>query len=189
MNFNPGKCSVLTITRKKTLVSTEYSMLDTKLKYYDHHPYLGMEIAQDMDWEENTLRLWSPRPTGSWTSSAEIYLAVLERPITPWSDQSGNMRVWYGNHIDILEKVQHKAARFVCSDYSRYFSVSGMMSMLDWRSLQERRFISRLGIFLPGTSPSDAMYHPTIHPDDANQNKDLSWPLSICHLRSTWTQV
>ena len=44
---------MLTITRKKTLVTTEYSMLDTKLKYYDHHPYLGVEIAQDLDWEEH----------------------------------------------------------------------------------------------------------------------------------------
>ena len=53
MNFNPEKCSVLTITRKKNPVNAEYSIVGTKLKHYDHHPYLGVEIAQDLDCGEH----------------------------------------------------------------------------------------------------------------------------------------
>ena len=70
---------------------------------------------------------------------------TMVRPILEYAGA-----VWdpyQSNHIDMLEKVQCKAARFVCSDYSRYFSGSGMMSTLAWRSLQEIRFISRLGMF------------------------------------------
>ena len=99
MNFNPEKCSVLTITRKKNPVTVEYAMLGTKLKNYDHHPYLGVEISQD--WTgENTLRLWPPRLTGPWIPCTEIYPAFLGRPRTrptiPWWDQSRNMQVRYG---------------------------------------------------------------------------------------------
>ena len=54
---------------------------------------------------------------------------------------------YQSNHIDMLEKVQRKAALFVCSNYSRYSSVSGMMSTFGWSSLQEIRFISRMGMF------------------------------------------
>ena len=41
MSFNPDKCSVLTITRKKHPVISTYRMLGTTLKHYHHHPYLG----------------------------------------------------------------------------------------------------------------------------------------------------
>ena len=144
MNFNPEKCSVLTITRKKNPVTVEYAMLGTKLKNYDHHPYLGVEISQD--WTgENTLRLWPPRLTGPWIPCTEIYPAFLGRPWDPYQS----------NHIDMLKKVQSKAARFVCLDYIRYSSMSGMMLMLGLRYLQDRCFISRLGMF------NEAHHHQT----------------------------
>ena len=40
---------------------------------------------------------------------------------------------------DKIEKVQRKAARFVCNDYRRTSSVSSMIKSLDWPSLQQRR--------------------------------------------------
>ena len=37
--------------------------------------------------------------------------------------------------IDCVESVQHRAARFVNSDYSRYSSVSSMLTDLHWPTL------------------------------------------------------
>ena len=46
--------------------------------------------------------------------------------------------------INSIERVQRRAARFVKSDYGRTSSVTEMMKDLKWRSLQERRCVTRL---------------------------------------------
>ena len=43
--------------------------------------------------------------------------------------------------------VQSRAARCVLSDYSPYSSVLGMLGRLGWRTLEQRRADSRLGLF------------------------------------------
>ncbi len=42
----------------------------------------------------------------------------------------------------LLEKVQRGVARFVCGNFSRVASVSVMLKMLGWESLEERRLNS-----------------------------------------------
>ena len=43
------------------------------------------------------------------------------------------------SNIQILERVQRRAARYVMNDYDRGSSVSTMISQLGWSSLQQRR--------------------------------------------------
>ena len=43
------------------------------------------------------------------------------------------------SNINKLESVQRRAARFVMSNYDRYSSVSEMLSLLQWSSLQSRQ--------------------------------------------------
>ena len=43
------------------------------------------------------------------------------------------------SHIATLEKIQRRAARFVCNNYSRHASVTAMLDMLNWSSLEHRR--------------------------------------------------
>ena len=50
-------------------------------------------------------------------------------------------------HIDQIEMVQRRAARWVSNRYSSYDSVSAMLSNLGWRSLENRRYDSRLAMF------------------------------------------
>ena len=47
---------------------------------------------------------------------------------------------------DILEKVQRKAARFVCGDYRTTSSVTTMLSTLGWNQLEKRRRDVRLAL-------------------------------------------
>ena len=47
-------------------------------------------------------------------------------------------------NINKLEKVQRRAARFVCNRYNNTSSVSDMIKHLQWPSLQQRRDILRL---------------------------------------------
>ena len=46
-----------------------------------------------------------------------------------------------------IEKVQRRAARWILSDYSRYSSVTNMLSLLQWTTLEERRYTTRLSVF------------------------------------------
>ena len=56
----------------------------------------------------------------------------LEYASTAWGSQTpGNMH--------LLEYVQNRAARFVCRDYSRTTSVTGLKSSLKWDSLEFHR--------------------------------------------------
>ena len=53
---------------------------------------------------------------------------------------------YYQTDIQHLEKVQHRAARWVLNDCSRYNSVTNMLQQLSWPSLQVRCKICRLQI-------------------------------------------
>jgi hypothetical protein len=46
-----------------------------------------------------------------------------------------------------LEKVQRRAARFVCGDYRRTTSVTGLLQHLGWQSLEFRRLLSQTTLF------------------------------------------
>jgi hypothetical protein len=46
-------------------------------------------------------------------------------------------------HIDAIERVQRRAARFVTNKYRNTSSVGNMLQHLEWRSLSDRRKDSR----------------------------------------------
>ena len=57
--------------------------------------------------------------------------------------------VWDPHHTsdtNKLEQVQHRAARFVCNNYSPYSSVTQMLSDLGWQQLKDRRKHIRLAL-------------------------------------------
>ena len=72
-----------------------------------------------------------------------------------------------------LEAVQRKAARFVTGQHSRQTSVTGLMQVLQWRTLQERRHVARLAMFYKAISGLAACYIPQDFPagDTSHLNK------------------
>ena len=54
------------------------------------------------------------------------------------------------NKMTSLEKIQRRAARWVLSNYDRLSSVTEMLEILDWPSLESRRRIGRLQTFYKG---------------------------------------
>ena len=62
------------------------------------------------------------------------------------------------NHIERLNKIQRRAARFCCNDYRYTTSVSGLINQLGWPSLEARRSTARLAELYKithGMSPVD----------------------------------
>ena len=83
--------------------------------------------------------------SGCSSETKEKAFTTLVRPVLEYAGA-----VWdpyQANHISQLDSVQRKAARFVHADYSRYSSITRMMDNLGWRTLQERRFVSRMSLF------------------------------------------
>ena len=72
--------------------------------------------------------------------------------------------IWDSHHqneIDILEKIQRKAARFVKGKYQLRESPTEMMKELKWNSLQERRLVARQTMFYKIVNNSTAVPLPT----------------------------
>ena len=53
MRFNPARCSLLRVTRKRNPVKTFYEMMSTVLKTAEHHPYLGVELQSGLEWKQH----------------------------------------------------------------------------------------------------------------------------------------
>ena len=67
------------------------------------------------------------------------------------SDSEYSSSVWdpyHANHINTVEMVQRRAARFCLGRYGKTDSVTEMINELHWESLADRRKAGRLSVFL-----------------------------------------
>ena len=53
MEFNPGKCQVLQITRSKQPLQPQYTLHGQVLESVDSAKYLGVTISQDLNWNNH----------------------------------------------------------------------------------------------------------------------------------------
>ena len=155
MRFNPAKCSLLRVTRKRSPVKTSYTMMGTGLETMDHHPYLGVELASGLEWKHHIKQI---------TGKAQRTLNFLQRNlhrcpqkvreqayvalVRPTLEYAAT--VWDPYHqkeVNSLERVQRKAVRFITRKYSRRDSVSALRSDLGLPTLKQRRLTSKLTMF------------------------------------------
>lgn len=152
MGFNTSKCFVMNVTQQRSPLQHQYMMGNTALEVVQHHPYLGVELSGDLDWKHHISNV---------TSKASRILGLLQRHLydctskvkeTAYKSLVRPRLEYCGNVWDphtkgdkhALERVQRKAARFVTRDYKRESSVTAMLQSLKWKSLEERRAVSRL---------------------------------------------
>ncbi len=157
MHFNALKCYLLRMLNKKTHITYTYTMKQTELTTVEENPYLGILIDKQLTWKPhidsvykkgtNTLNfikrnLWRCPP--KLKATAYVYITLV-RPILEYAGT-----VWDPHHqyqIKKLEMVQRRAARFVKRAYTRDVSVTGLLSELQWPTLQERRLTARLTLY------------------------------------------
>ena len=147
MTFNVSKCEHLVITKMHSPISSEYKISGCNINKVTSAKYLGVTINHDLSWGNN-IGIISCKTSAVFgflqrnlrqCSSSIKSLAYLTyvRPILEYAST-----VWAPytkNHIMSLEKVQRRAARFVCNNYSMYDSLSSMLDILNWPSLEDRR--------------------------------------------------
>lgn len=155
MEFHPGKCQVITISRNKKTRTSNYILHGQALEKVTSAKYLGLTITSDMRWNSHisntttkanrtlaflrrNLRISSPRLKE--TAYQTLVRPLLEYASTVWDPYTEN-------NIHRLEMVQRRAARYVLSRYRNTSSVSDMYTQLQWTTLQERRRTARLCMF------------------------------------------
>ena len=155
MEFNPGKCQVLHITRSRQPLQSQYTLHGQVLESVDSAKYLGVNISQDLSWNHHINEI---------TGKANRTLGFIKRNVKTKNEQVKELAyktlvrpqveyassVWTPHtkeNILKIEMTQRRAARWVKNNYSTYDSVSHMLDNLGWRSLENRRIVSRLIMF------------------------------------------
>ena len=152
MEFHPGKCTTLPVTRSSTPKISNYQLHEHTLATVTSAKYLGVTITKDLSWDTHinnicqkankTLGFLRRNLKISSTRVKESAYKTFVRPIleyasTVWDPHSQT-------NINKLEAVQRRAARFVVNRYHNTSSVSCMIDKLNWPSLQHRRRVARL---------------------------------------------
>ena len=70
MEFNPGKCQVIRVTRARTPIPTQYTLHSQTLEVLPSARYLGVDIASDLSWKPHIVSI---------TNSANKSLGFLRR--------------------------------------------------------------------------------------------------------------
>ena len=150
MKFNVSKCVLICCSRSPNLFQYNYQLYDHILDVRDEHLYLGVLLHKSLSWSNhiaktsakasqlfNFLRrnLSNCSPSVKASAYLTIVRPVLEYAASVWDP-------YQQNDILSLEKVQRRAARWALSDYGTLSSVTNMLEILDWPSLESRRRIS-----------------------------------------------
>ena len=147
MEFNPDKCEILRIYRKRNPVIFPYTLHNKQLKSTDHSKYLGVTISNNLTWAKhinnitakanNTLRFIKRNVKSKNRKVKEAAYNTYVRPQLEYC--SVVWHPWQKYLTDKLELVQRSAARYVLNDYDRESSVSAMLATLGWKTLRQRR--------------------------------------------------
>ena len=152
MEFHPGKCQVIRVTRSRSPMTNNYYLHNHQLEVVESTKYLGITISHDLKWNthinnttnkagkvlnmlKRNLKISNP------TVKTQAYNSLV-RPIAEYAAV-----VWdpYTKaNINKVEMVQRRAARWTLNRYHNTSSVTDMLDHLAWPMLQTRRAEARL---------------------------------------------
>ena len=150
MKFNVDKCVIMNIGNLKIKAKHEYRMNNQILETVKHHPYLGVELTDNMKYNNhiNTITSKASRVLGfvkpnlkhcPGTVKERAYQTLVRPKL---EDSSPIWNPQQKTQIKQLEQVQRNAARFVLNkpyNYQSPSSVTTMLQQLNWPTLEDRR--------------------------------------------------
>ena len=155
MAFNPEKCEVIRITKKKKTVLFDYKLHGITLQLTKNAKYLGIQISDDLAWSKdinqmttksnNTLKFIKRNIQTNIHKIKETAYKTYVRPLLEYSATVWDP--WQKKYINQIEMVQHRAVRYIFNDYNFTSSVSSMLNQLALPTLEKRRKIDSLSMF------------------------------------------
>ena len=148
-------CSIA-MTRKHKKILHQYKLHNQTLERVDKATYLGVQLSSDLSWASHINKTCDKANKQvaflrrnlriNTTHVKETAYKGLVRPILEYCSP-----VWdpynIKKYVTNIEKVQRRAARFVCRRFHNMSSPTEMIQQLKWESLEHRRRISRLTMF------------------------------------------
>ena len=143
MRFQPVKCNIMQITRKRIKkINASYNLEGTGLYNVENIKYLGITITNDLKWNTGMSAISAQRLIGPLALSAcpqdvtESAYKGLVRPVLEYGSS-----VWDPSSIllqEELERVQKRAARLVTDNYVyETGNMTGILEQLKWKSLKK----------------------------------------------------
>jgi hypothetical protein len=152
MEFHPGKCQVIRVSRSKRPRTTTYTLHGHQLETVEHTKYLGVTISKDLSWNKHIDQVCSKagKTLGMVKRNIKVSQSKIKgqafnsivRPVMEYS-----CAVWdpyTDTNIRRLEMFQRRAARWTLNRYHLRDSVTEMLEELGWPTLQTRRAEARL---------------------------------------------
>ena len=166
MRFQPIKCNVMRLSRKRKNIDFRYSLKGVELEKLDTIKYLGVNITSNLHWGKHVEEVCNKafkilgllrRNLSSCPQEVKMMAYKgLVRPILEYASAVWDPHQKYLQ--DRLEKVQNQAARFIASDYSQEpGSMTKILEQLKLEPLKERRKQSRLVLFYKGLNNQAAI--------------------------------
>ena len=152
MEFNPGKCEVIHVTKQKNPLIFSCKLHNTELKSTENAKYIGITISNGFNWKPhieymtskayNTLKFIKRNVQTNYQKVKEIAYNTYVRPQLeycalvwhPWQDKLSYK----------AERAQRAAARYVLKDYGVTSSLTEMLNTLNWQTLKSRIIKSSL---------------------------------------------
>jgi hypothetical protein len=174
MSFNPSKCEVIRITRKRNPIRTTYYIHGSELQLVKGGRYLGVHIDEKLTLNthvaatakkaNNSLAFLRRNLTSCPQDVKAQCYQTLVRPILEYAGTAWDPHT--KTSINQLEAVQRRAARFVTGNYHTTSSTSQMVADLGWQPLAERRSNAKLVMVFRITHglvdiPAENFFHPT----------------------------
>ena len=107
-------------------------MGNSALQEVNHHPYLGIELSNDLSWSKHINQTVSSAnkvlgllKRNLWNCSPSVKDIAYKTLVRPKLEYAGSIwNPYHITHIESIEKVQRRAARFVKNDYSHTSSIN-----------------------------------------------------------------
>ena len=146
--FHPDKCKVIRFTNKIKFIHSKYKIHNIVLEEQNSAKYLGVTLNKNLSWNDHchsickkassTLAFIQRNLHSCPSNVKETCYKTLVRPILEYG-----CSVWDPHHkyqIEMLEKIQKRAARFVTNNYTlKEGNTKKNMLTLGWQPLSERR--------------------------------------------------
>lgn len=152
MDLNAAKTVTMTVTRKKRILNTTYSINDHELGRVEQHKYLGLLITSDLRWNLHVDSVCAKANKALWRLRRNLHHAspeikclaykALVRPIMEYAKV-----VWdpyTTSNRTKLDRIQRLASRFIFNKYQRCHSPTQLCKLAHLEPLEQRTEYERL---------------------------------------------
>ncbi|MCG8034729.1 MAG: reverse transcriptase family protein [Candidatus Thiodiazotropha taylori] len=155
MEFNPEKCEVIRVSKKKNPILFPYKLHNVELKMTENAKYLGITFSQDLSWKthienisskaNNTLKFIKRNVK---TQNQKVKETAYNTYVRPQLEYCSSVwHPWQKTLSYKIERVQRAAARYVVNDYDFTSSVTEILKTLNWQTLEQRRIQNSVIMF------------------------------------------